>query len=289
MDTIFCIDIGSNSVRLAKIVEGKTIYKLMETTQLSERLSINGFLNDYAMERTMNAVKKFVDIALKENKKPFIFGTESFRRATNGKTFANEIYENCGFAVDILDGKTEAVIGYMGAGGQKENGITVIDIGGASTEIICGEKEDIKFLTSLTIGVVTLKDKCGNNKDKLIKYIDEKLQDVNCKFYKKCIGIGGTATSLAAIDLELEVYDVAKVDGHKISIKRLKEIADKLLSLNVEQIKKLKGVHEKRAEVITGGAMLMLKILELSNTDTLYISESDNLEGYAILKGLVKV
>jgi len=48
------------------------------------------------------------------------------------------------------------------------------------------------------------------------------------------------------------------------------------------------GVQEKRADVITGGAMIISRIMTKLGKRMLYISESDNLEGYAIYKGYMK-
>ena len=66
MDTIYGIDIGSNSVRLVKIKNGKTMYKVTDTTQVSQDLSKNGFLLREAMDRTLSAVANFTKIAKKD-------------------------------------------------------------------------------------------------------------------------------------------------------------------------------------------------------------------------------
>lgn len=286
MDTIFIIDVGSNSVRLAKIKDGKTQYKLTEITRLSEELSKNGYIKSTAAKRTLDAIKKFADISAKEQGKLFIFGTEAMRKATNGKDFAEEIYLSCGVSIDIIKGEQEAVAGYYGAGGLIQNGITVIDVGGASTEIVCGNKNDIKYCNSIKTGVVQLFDSCKKDKAKLVKHIRDKLSGVKIDYFEKCICIGGTAGSVAAVDLQLETYDSLKTDGHFIPLKRLEAIADWLLSENTQTIIKTTCIDEKRADVIGGGALLLYEIAVCTGCEGIYVSESDNIEGYAILKSL---
>lgn len=289
MDTIYGIDIGSNSVRLVKIVNGRTIYKLINTTQVSQDLSKNGYLKQEAMDRTLAAVEEFAGIAQEEKKVPFVFATEAFRSAENGRDFAKQINEKCKVKVDIISGELEARLGYIGAGGLYKRSLTVIDIGGASTELVCGRGNNLSFVKSVPVGIVALKDNCGMDKDKLINYIDEKISQYgDIKAEGRCYGIGGTSTSLAAIDLKLEKYNALKVNGHCISLRRLNKMIDMLLCMSVEEIKKVPGVQEKRADVITGGAILMSRLLNKIGKNKLYISESDNLEGYAVYKGFIK-
>ena len=283
METIFIIDIGSNSVRLAKIENEKTIYKLTQITRLSENMDINNNLNNQSMDRTIKAVCKFNNIAQKENKQPLIFGTEALRKANNSNIFVNMIEKNCNVGLDIIDGEKEAYLGYIGAGGKEEDSSTVIDIGGASTEIISGEKENIKFSKSLKIGVVLLKEKCGKDKDKLNNYIQNKLKDIEFCKHKKCICIGGTACSIAAIDLNLKTYNSQKVNKHKINLKKLEKITDMLFLLTAKQITEKYCIDQKRAEVLVGGALLLLNIVKKLNCDEIVVSESDNIEGYAAI------
>ena len=96
--------------------------------------------------------------------------------------------------------------------------------------------------------------------------------------------IGGTATSIAAMLLQLEVYDPKIVNGYVILVNDLKNLVEKLFSLSVEQRKSLKGLHPDRAEVIANGALILLSVMQRANVDKIIVSESDNLEGYLKIK-----
>jgi len=98
--------------------------------------------------------------------------------------------------------------------------------------------------------------------------------------------IGGTATSLSAICQRLDPYDPSKVHGYRLGLDEIKNLVDRLYSMTVEDRKKLKGLQPERAEVISGGALLMQKILEFLCVGQVVTSERDNLEGYLIKKGV---
>ncbi|HRF35754.1 MAG TPA: Ppx/GppA family phosphatase, partial [Clostridia bacterium] len=67
------IDIGSNSVRLMISDGDKSLKKYVNTTKLAEGLAKTGVLNDFAMERSLQAVCEFVQMAQKQNAQVHIF------------------------------------------------------------------------------------------------------------------------------------------------------------------------------------------------------------------------
>lgn len=78
------------------------------------------------------------------------------------------------------------------------------------------------------------------------------------------------------------------VEGTVLTREWLCAEAEKLLSLTVEERRALRGMEPRRADVIAGGCLLMYSILNRFNADRITVSESDNLEGYVLFKGLVK-
>ena len=101
-------------------------------------------------------------------------------------------------------------------------------------------------------------------------------------------GIGGTATALAALDLQLEPYDPERVQGHILSLRRVQELCHMLEGMTKDQRKKLTGLEEKRADVIVFGAIIMLEFMEAVGATYVAVSDRDNQEGYLSLKlGLI--
>ncbi len=278
------IDVGSNSVRLMLAEGDKAVYKKIIVTRLAEGLCGKSVLKADAIERTAKAIFTLVEDARLDGASDiFAFATASVRQSENGKAFTDRVKELCGVEVEVIDGETEAEIGYLGALNGRDGGI--IDIGGASTEIIAVINGSPVYLKSLDIGSVRIFNACGQDRALAEKFIKDKIKEYGEIPKLSYCGIGGTATSLASLIQGLEPYDPTKTDGYVLTKIAVKEIAEKLYATPVEERKKLKGLQRERAEVIAGGALLLSVIMETQNLDYITVSEKDNLEGYLIKKG----
>ena len=281
------IDIGSNSVRLMFVADGKVLYKGLQTTRLGEGIAEKPILNAAAIERSARAVELFYQKAQQEGAGTIVaFATAAVRSAENGQEFTDRVKELCGLSVEVISGEEEAEIGILGALGGADGG--VIDIGGASTEIVVKDKGEIVYKKSVNIGVVRLKDKCGRDKDALINEAKKAAKEFGVIPANGALnGIGGTATTIAAQILRLETYQSEKITGAKISLAQIQAMADKLLKMSIEEIAALPCMPKGRADVLTGGAVLLATLMEELKINTLIASDADNLEGYAIKRGLM--
>ena len=286
---ISAIDVGSNSVRLMVMADGKTLYKQLDTTRLAEGLAQSGVLKPEAIERTARAVQVFAAAAeLNGAGTTHVFATAAVRSSKNGADFVARVKALTGIDVDVLSGEEEAACGILGALRGRDGGL--IDLGGASTEITLQQGGKTLYSKSVNIGTVRLFDMAGQDRSALQAAIDNSLNGYGSLSLdgKDIYGIGGTATSLAALYHELEKYDPKVVEGTVLTREWLCAEAEKLLSLTVEERRALRGMEPRRADVIAGGCLLMYSILNRFNADRITVSESDNLEGYVLLKGLVK-
>ena len=281
------IDVGSNSVRLMLVADGKVLYKRLNTTRLGEGLADAPYLKAEAAERSALAVADFCAYAKSDGAEDvFVFATAATRTAKNREIFLDRVKELCGLSVEVVSGEEEAELGLLGALGGKDGAI--IDIGGASTEIVVQKQGKILYKKSIDIGVVRLKDRCGRDMKALKEVSLKEISafgeiPLDTVFY----GIGGTATTLAAQYLQLEDYASEKVTGAVIPAQELQSLADKLSKMSVEEIAKLPCMPAGRADVILGGAVLLATLTQELNIPQITVSDSDNLEGYAIKRGLM--
>ena len=170
------IDIGSNSVRLMFVADGKVLYKALNTTRLGEGLADKPFLKAEAIERSAKAVCDFYAKALAEGaEKVFAFATAAVRTAENRALFLDKVEEDCGLRIEVISGEEEAEIGILGALGNADGG--VIDIGGASTEIVIKNAGEMLYKKSVNIGVVRLKDRCGRERQALYEVAEKAVQE----------------------------------------------------------------------------------------------------------------
>lgn len=283
------IDIGSNSVRCMMVADGKILYKTLKTTRLGEGVALDKTLKESAICRTAQAVADFFHRTKAEGaEKVYAFATAAARSATNGDAFVAYVKSLCGLDVEVLSGEEEAEIGILGALGGKDG--SIIDVGGASTEIITQRNGQIVYAKSVDVGVVRLKDKFGRNREQLQAYANEQVKSFGAAEWENpIILIGGTATTLGAVQAGLTEYQADKVTGVTVTIDGLKKTTDTLFALSVEEIASIPCVERKRADVLSGGALWLKTIAEHFAIKRFTVSDSDNLEGYAIKRGLMQI
>jgi len=280
------IDIGSNSVRLMLRADG-TLYKRMNTTRLGEGIAFSGTLKEEAIERTVRAVHDFAQDAVRDGAdRIFVFATAAVRTSVNGTEFCERVKNACGLTVDVIGGEREAELGLYGALGNTLEG-GMIDIGGASTEVCYRQKGKTVYSVSVPIGAVRLLDRCGEDTALLQAEIDDKLSALQAVPIGKTYAVGGTATTLACLKLKLPEYDGTKVQNCKLSLETVKALCDRLFALTVEERKQMIGMDVRRADTIAGASLLLLRIMEKLHLSEVFVSDSDNLEGYLALKGLL--
>lgn len=280
------IDIGSNSVRLMLQADGKTLYKKLETTRLGAGLSHTGRLQEERIAASCSAIARFAEEGRSAGAEVYAFATAAVRSASNGGELVRRVREACGVWVDVVPGEEEALLGLYGALGNADGGI--LDVGGASTEVCLREGGEVTFARSLDVGAVRLYDLCGDSEEALERVLVEAVKPLaGVRPQGKFCAIGGTATTLASLKLGLREYDAARVQDLFVSTEEVGALAKKLLALSVEERKELAGMDARRADIIAGGAFLVWKVLLALGLTGMSVSDRDNLEGYAAMRGLV--
>lgn len=222
------IDIGTNSMRLliADYRDGNFINrkKFVNTTRIGYGVDSKGYIKEDAIKRNIKALKEFSDKCNDEKcEKIYCMGTSALRDSKNGDYFVKLAKEETGIDVDIVTGIEESNLGFKGVleGIQGDDTIIVIDIGGGSTEFIVGDSEGIKFNKSENVGALRMTERFLKHdiiEDEefeamssfIYDEIDKTLNHIKDRGLKTLIGIGGTITSLSAMNQELEIYSMEK-------------------------------------------------------------------------------
>ncbi len=272
------IDVGSNSVRLLISENGKSLIKTLITTRLAEGKK-DGLLNKQSSLRTLKAISDLKAEAERNGAdKIFIFATAAVRNSVNGAEFAREIEKECGVAVDVVSGETEARLGLLGA--LKGQDGAVLDIGGGSTEIAVTKNGECVYSVSVPMGAVVLTDKFGQDSAKISEYARCKVKEFGEVPVSELSCVGGTCTTLAAINLKLAFYDPEKVDGYRMTASEIARLKREICALSVEERKTLAGLQKERADIIHAGACIFEAVTEYLGVKSVTVSDSDNLEGY---------
>lgn len=305
---VAAIDIGTNSVRLltATYQNGQLVdkQKQLTMTRLGKDVDSTRMLREDRMADTIEALKVYQEqvTALGIDRCP-VFATSAVRDAANKQAFIDRVFEATGFRLRVISGALEAQYGYMGVvAGAKPLGVQgnsmVIDIGGGSTEIIIGnEAGEVLFSQSFDIGAVRLTDRHHLGHGSTIEAFKDAMVDVKKQLIgvvpvlseypvTRFFGIGGTATTLGAIQLELEVYATEAVHLSTLSKAQVDTLMHRLVAATYEEKLGIKGLMPKRADIIAAGALILSTALSMFRADGYTVSDDDNLEGalFALLQ-----
>lgn len=294
---IGAIDIGTNSMRLlvAEYIDGKLYNreKFVNTTRIGQGVDSEGYISEEAIERNIKALKEFSDIANEKGcEYIYCIGTSALRDSKNGNEFIDLAKAETNVDVDIISGEGESNLGFIGVlqGLDDTNNILVLDIGGGSTEFILGDESGIKYAKSENVGALRMTEKflatdpiCENEFEDMSNFIEETISDtINIlreKNIRQIVGIGGTITSVSAINQELETYFMEKIHGSKVNEKELDNILQNLKKMTLNDKKNIKGLQPKRADIITAGVRILNIIMKKLEKENIIVSEYDNLEG----------
>jgi exopolyphosphatase/guanosine-5'-triphosphate,3'-diphosphate pyrophosphatase len=288
------IDIGTNSTRLliAEINGNiKRIQKLMTITRLGKGVDRYKRLSPESIEKNISTLLKYKRIADDYGIDDIAaIATSAVRDASNRDEFVRTVKEKTGIDVEIISGEEEARLGFIGAISSSPGPSVVVDIGGGSTEFVAGRNGDIKISRSLDIGAVRIterflysEDMDGSSLIRAYEYIKSvarpTVDDIRALGDFRLIGVGGTITTLAAVDLGLVTYDSDKVHGYRLKKESVCSAFKKFLSVNLNDRKRIAGLQPERADIIIAGTLILKIIMEEMDAGSIIVSEQDNLEG----------
>jgi len=301
------IDIGTNSTRLliSDFSDSGSIVleRIMQITRIGRNMGSTGKISRSSADDTLKTLIEYKDLMDKHDVLKYrAVGTSAIREAENSQWFASYIYENSGIMIDTITGNEEASLSFNGVSKDlslspedKFRKILVLDIGGGSTEFILGGSgsktgQHMDMVKSLNIGSVVLTEKFimgtlpeRDQLERLESYIRSSIREIveNIAMEKdmRVVGVAGTITTLAAIDLKLDEYDSNKIHRHELSYKWVKDIYKILCRTDLDERKKITGLAPGRADIIISGTAVLLEILKMLDKKILIVSEQDILDG----------
>lgn len=295
------IDIGTNSTRLlvAEVSKQKDINPLLykeRITKLGKGIEEKFSLLTDSIERVIQTLKEYKqitkDLSATISK---VVATSAARDASNQREFLQAIKVETGLSCRILSGKEEAAFTLSGVLGafKDESHILVCDIGGGSTEFIAAENRKQTHEISIKIGSRRLTEQFLHHDPvkrietaALRKYIVHTLINELAEFPElpwRCIATGGTATTLALVDLSLDLDQAHQSHGHVLRNHPLDSITEDLTKKSIAERKSITGLHPARADVILAGALILRGVQAYWHVDSVTISNWDLLHGLLLI------
>jgi exopolyphosphatase / guanosine-5'-triphosphate,3'-diphosphate pyrophosphatase len=291
---VAAIDLGTNTIRLllADVEDGRVdeIEARTAITRLGEGVDSRRRLLPVPIARTRNVLSDYRRrLEALGAERTLAVATSAIRDAENGDAFLGEVEWSYGFATRLVGGDEEAELMFRGvtSDGDLDRPTLLLDVGGGSTEVVVAAPEGVRSRVSLDIGSVRLTERFLHGDpptpDELAacaEHVRRALPD--SLDVEEAIGVAGTVTSLAAIDLELDVYDRTTVHGHKLPLEAIGREVARLAELPLAERRRVRGLHRERAPVIVAGGIIVREALTSLGLRNVTVSERDILHGIAL-------
>ena len=240
-----------------------------------------------SLERVITTLQQYKEIAEKERCDRIIAcGTSALRDARNQKHVLELVRKRLGLDIRILSGAEEAQLTYRGAvsGFMREgktSNFAVLDIGGGSTELTSGINDQVQDAKSLDIGSVRLTERFLKSSPPLEGGLEAAQHEIRrnlesippLKAGTEMIGVAGTLTTLAAMNLSFEAYDREKVEGHSLALTTIESMFDLLKSKSVAEIRRIPQILPQRADILLAGVLILLEVMKHLHFDKITASD----------------
>jgi exopolyphosphatase / guanosine-5'-triphosphate,3'-diphosphate pyrophosphatase len=271
------VDLGTNTTRLlvADVDDGriKELHRETHITRLGEGVDARGRLLPAPIARVRNVLTDYRQTVERLGaERTLVVATSAVRDAENGEAFLGEIEWSYGFATRLVSGDEEAELTRSGV--QPQPRTLVLDIGGGSTELVLDD-----FHVSLPVGSVRFTERYGEDRDAIATATRQLLPQLAPR---GAVGVAGTITTLAALDLGLERYDRERVHGHRLTAAGARAQLDRLAALPLDERRRVPALDPERAPVIVAGGVILVTTLEHFGLDAIEVSERDILDGIAL-------
>ena len=288
-------DIGTNSVRLMLADEAcRPVKKYLTTTRIGEALHRTRRLSPEGAARTLEALKAYKSQADHYGVELWAFATSAVRDAENRQEFLSAALSQ-GIAIHVVSGQTEGMLGFLGVGVQEP--MTLIDIGGGSTEIAYGENGSPQVSFSCPVGCVRALDRFGGDSSPAalselkawlrntpvtvagtVQSMGQAMAALSGR--GRVYAVSGTATSIASLIAgATDRHQPEKIQGMTLDRSTVEQTVKELAQTPVSQLCSI-PVLGKRGDLIAYGGALLLQCMDSLSAEAITISDSDNLEGY---------
>jgi exopolyphosphatase/guanosine-5'-triphosphate,3'-diphosphate pyrophosphatase len=296
------VDIGTNSVRLLVAdVDGERdepivpVERLMRITRLGQGVDAARALHPDAIARTTAVLREYGDLIRAHGvTRVRATATSAARDASNRDEFFDAAQDALGHRPELLSGDDEAALSFLGATAELHEGapFLVVDVGGGSTEFVVGtDKPDAAV--SVDIGCVRITEQYLDSDPPLpeelsqaVSVVRDHLADVDRELRgaataRTLVGLAGTITTMAAVELGLAEYDRNAIHHFRLRRDAAEDVFRTLATEPVARRRHNPGLEPGRVDVIVGGALIVVSIMRHWSFDEMLVSEADILDGLA--------
>jgi len=309
VNRVAAIDCGTNSIRLLIADFGddrlRDVHRETRIVRLGQGVDATGEFAADAIARTRAALADYA-VLLKTHgvDRVRMVATSAARDVANREVFFAMTADVLGAVLpgagaEVISGAEEAELSFRGAVGELDSAagpFVVVDLGGGSTEIVLGG-EAVAASYSADIGCVRLTERCLHSdpptpeevstaRQVVRERLEVALGVVPVEGARTWVGLAGTMTTLSALAHNMATYDSAAIHLSRVAGSDLLAVCERLIGMTRARRAALPPMHEGRADVIGGGAIVVEELArELrarAGIEELTVSEHDILDGIAL-------
>ena len=295
MDQVFAaIDIGSNSTNLLIVDQsGKTLERVVRSTRLGANLATTGALSDEAIQRTLDCLSEYESLIKQHNvSHRRTVATAACRAANNTNQFFAEVKKISGTEPELISGEIEGALSFVGATSALDEKMStlVIDIGGASTELMVGT-ETLDFAVSIPFGAVNITE-AELHRDpprpeeltNAISLVSDAVDDVAHNYplighVERVVGVAGTIVTVAAVEVGQKTFDPSALHKLKLSREAIEDVFRTLATEPLSDRMFNPGLPRDRADIIVGGCCVLVAVMRRLQISELTVSQYNLLDG----------
>lgn len=294
-ELVGAIDCGTNSTRLL-VSDGTTsVERLMRITRLGQGVDQTGALAPDAIERVAVVLREYRAVLDRHGVSRFrMTATSAARDASNRDEFFAAAREAVGAEPELLSGLDEGRLSFAGAtaGLDPADGpFLVVDIGGGSTEFIAGTTEPTSVI-SIDVGCVRLTERFLHSDPPAPEELSQAVQVVRSFLEddvdrevpeaheaRRMIGLAGTVSTVAAVELGLATYDRDRIHHFVLTRDAVEDVFRTLATEKKADRAHNPGLEPGRVDVIVGGVIVLAAVMRHYKLAECLVSESDILDG----------
>jgi exopolyphosphatase/guanosine-5'-triphosphate,3'-diphosphate pyrophosphatase len=300
---VAAIDCGTNSTRLLVVgPDGSTLERLMRITRLGEGVDRHRALAPEAIGRTVRVLAEYrrvMDAFGVERLR--MTATSAARDAANRDDFFDAAEDVAGVRPELLHGDEEGRLSFAGATSEldpTDGPFLVVDIGGGSTEFAVGPAPSSRLepagVTSVDVGCVRITERFlpsdpprPEELSEALSVVHDYLDDVQAAVpavddAARLVGLAGTVTTVAAVEIGLATYDRDRIHHFVLSRAAVEDVFRTLATEPRSARIHNPGLEEARADVIVGGCVVLVAVMRHFRFETCLVSEADILDGLAM-------
>jgi exopolyphosphatase/guanosine-5'-triphosphate,3'-diphosphate pyrophosphatase len=279
------IDLGSNSIKTTCAeVEGAALHIVIDRetiTRVGEGLDRTGRLADAAIERTLHALAGDVRDAraFGAERIPCV-ATAGLRGAENAGVLVARAERELGIQIEVIDGEREAELAFLAVSDLYDGPLTVVDIGGRSTEVVTGDRRGLRQKVSLELGSVRMTERHLSSELPSDEELAAVARDIDALLLRapelegELFGVSGTALALASFELGIDDMFQIGLEGEGAVLHRstIETAFEELRRKTPRERVRGTAIPPGRADVVVTGALILLRVLHRYRRSALKLS-----------------